>query len=41
MARPLVRQQLVALLAAAFEAAHGVSAEVVAASIVHEALVDV
>ena len=41
LACPLVRQELVALLAAAFKAAHGVSAEVVAASVVHQALVDV
>lgn len=41
LARPLVCQQLVALLAATLKAAHGVSAEVVAASVVHQALVDV
>ena len=41
MARPLVGQQLVALPTAALEAAHGVPAEVVAASVVDQALVDV
>lgn len=41
MARPLVGEQLVALPAATLEAAHGVAAEVVAAPVVGQALVDV
>lgn len=41
LARPLVGQQLVALPAAALEAAHGVAAEVVTAPVVGQALVDV
>lgn len=41
MAGPLISQQLVALAAAALETAHSVAAEVVAATIVHQALVDV
>lgn len=41
LARPLIGQQLVALPAATLEAAHGVAAEVVTASVVGQALVDV
>ena len=41
LARPLIGQQLVALPAAALEAAHGVPAEVVAAPVVDQALIDV
>lgn len=41
LARPLVCQQLVAFPAATLEAAHGVAAEMVAASVVDQAFVDV
>lgn len=41
LARPFICEQLVAFLAAAFEGAHRVAAEVVAASVVLLALVDV
>ena len=41
LACPLIGQQLVALPAAALEAAHGVPAEVVTAPVVDQALIDV
>ena len=41
LACPFIGEQFVALLATAFEGAHGVPAEVIAASVVLLALVDV